>query len=85
MNAMPLVLISAVLIVGWWLSSDFEFFGQDNDMAKQTGRIFFFKKQVAEMEKKITEERLDAMMTQAEELDDKTQMLLENMNNKKTE
>ena len=82
MKAMPVVLISAVILVGWWLSSGVEFFTQNNEVAKQTGRLDFLKKQFEQTKAQMTEERLDAMMTQVEDLDSQTQTLMENMKTK---
>jgi hypothetical protein len=75
---MALAIIISIALIGWWFSKK-EFFMQDSDVARQTGRIEFAKKQLAEVQAKITVEKLDAMLTQADDLDEKTQTLMENM------
>ena len=79
MRSLPLILISAVVVVGWWLSSDIEFFCHDSAIAKQTGRIAFLNKEYERIKGQLSIDRLDSMMTQAEELDDHTQTLMESI------
>jgi hypothetical protein len=76
---MSYILIAALIIVGWWFTSGVEYFCQDSDVSKQAGRIGFLKKQYEEVEKQITVERLDAMFTKADDLDDQTQTLMESI------
>ncbi len=74
-----LVIVIAICLTGWLLSSGKEFFCQDSDVAKQTGRLGFMKKQFEQLEAKITIERLDAMLVRADDLDGQVQLLMENM------
>ena len=81
---MALAIMVSIVLIGWMFSNR-EFFMQDSDVARQTGKIEFLKKQFAEVQAKLTVEKLDAMLTQADDLDDKTQTLMENVKPANTE
>jgi len=73
------LIIAAVVIVGWWFSEGVELFTQATDAAKQSGRISFLKKQFETLQSEITVDRLNAMHTKIDDLDDQTQTLMENV------
>jgi hypothetical protein len=77
---MTAYLILALVIVGWIMNMHYsEFFTQDPEISRQTGRIAFFKKQMMAIKSKITIDTLNSMLERADQLDGQAQTLMENM------
>ena len=77
---MTAYLILALIVMGWIMNMHYsEFFTQDPEISRQTGRIAFFKKQLADIKSKITIDALNSIHERADQLDGQAQTLMENM------